>query len=334
MINIESNKLEFMNRLDTIKRPGIEKLKKFLAGKNSDFFVAPYSLEFLNTAGGLCHFILIFMDVLVEKFNMSPYREYREAVGITEENLAVVALLSGLDKVNYYGTEMKNQQIYDKNEIEVAKTQHKTILRNGNGEEFFWDSRPAYVIKDTLPLGNGARAIAIAQAYITLRKEELMALRWGDQAPYETKGTVNSAYKSAGLLSAIHEAKTVVRHVILNDAFAEIYDGKYGVAAGKDTSAAPAPDKEKAVPDIELEEEPKEQKKAEGQKKADEQKKAEPKAQVQEKKEVKPTAPPAEKKQEKKEEAPPEGGESNMISNLQELLKGVDIPDELPFNEE
>lgn len=334
--DIEKNKKEFLNRLDSIKRPGIEKLKKYLAGKNSDFFDAPYSTEFLAVKGGLCHFVLVFMDVLVEKFNQSPYQEYREVAGLTEENLAVVALLSGLDRVNYFGQEMRNQQIYDKEEIEAAKTRHETIKRDEEGKEFFWGKRPGYVIKDTLPLGGGARAIAIAQAYITLRKEELMALRWHDQAPYETKGTVNSAYGSAGLLSAIHEAKTVVRHVILNDAFADIYAGKYGVPSDED--AAPAATEAKAVPDIELPDEPqkKEEKKAEP--KAQDQKPAakqdppaEEKKQEGKKAADEKPAPATESKKEEKKEESTEAGESNMLSNLQELLKGVDIPDDLPF---
>ena len=325
MFDKERNKQEFLHRIDTlIKRDGAKKLKGFLTHKSTDFFDAPYSTDVLAEPGGLCHYCLIFMDVLVEMFHQSPYQEYRQAAGISEETLAIVSLLSGLDKVNYFGQELKNVKTYDPERIELAKMGHEPVKKDDNGE-FIWETKPVYVVNDTLPLGSGTRAIAFAQAYIKLKKEELLALRWFDYAPYNTdKGPGVESYKASGLLAAMHAAKTTVQHLILKDSLMGLYEDKYGAdmsspdedvtcdeedAPAADTATQEAPT---TIPDIALPDvEPAKKEKAE------------------EKPQKTKKEPPA---TEKPQQMASDEGTINL-SNIQSLLANVEIPDKLPFRE-
>ena len=110
----------------------------------------------------------------------------------------------------------ENQKTYDKDKINAA---HDTglghlIKRDANGD-YMWETAPAYVYDDKLPLGGGVKAIALATAYIKITADEMMALRWGRYNPtgMQERAAMFNAYEMSPLTTMLHNARMTVDFV-------------------------------------------------------------------------------------------------------------------------
>lgn len=177
---IESNKAEVIGLLRQVKRDGIEKLIEWL-DKKSDFFTAPSSTVFHgNYEGGLCEHSLNVYHALVRLKNaMSDMTlEEKKFDNIKDGSLIIVALLHDICKSNYYTKEIK----YWKDENASYNNQ--------------WKQYYAYTIDDKFPVGHGEKSVIMLQNFITLKQEEILAIRWHMTA-YDPAVTVSPYEKPA-----------------------------------------------------------------------------------------------------------------------------------------
>lgn len=134
-----------------IKREGADKLLAYL--ESSDFFCAPASTRYHNAfEGGLCcHSINVY----------KRYRDNvkREKLDITDESIALCALLHDVCKIGAY----------------VTKNRNKKIEETGK-----WVLEPYLTKNDTdpLPYGHGEKSVYIVGGFLRLSREEAMAINW------------------------------------------------------------------------------------------------------------------------------------------------------------
>lgn len=131
-----------------IQRAGSENLLQWL--NKSDFFTAPASSRFHNNVeGGLVnHSIHVYN-------NLKKLNEVYQT-GFSEETLTIVGLLHDLCKVNYYKIDYRN-------------------VKNSSGQ---WVKQPYYTVDEEFPFGHGEKSCYIIQAYMQLKREECLAIRW------------------------------------------------------------------------------------------------------------------------------------------------------------
>lgn len=138
---------------ENIKREGADKLLEYLAS-SSDFFTAPASGRRHNSfEGGLvAHSINVF-----NRFKRNIILEYGEnyAETISDESIAIIALLHDLCKVNTYTVDYRNQKI--------------------DGQ---WVQVPYYAYSNSLPYGHGEKSVYIISGFMRLTREEAMAINW------------------------------------------------------------------------------------------------------------------------------------------------------------
>ena len=135
---------------DVIKRDGIGELLLWL--EKTDFFTAPASTKFHgNYDGGLCeHSLLVHkaLQNLISAFGVQ---------GITEETIAIAALLHDLCKVNFYKKGFRNVKDEETNQ---------------------WIKKEIYEIDDQLPLGHGEKSCLLIQRFMKLTVDEVLAIRY------------------------------------------------------------------------------------------------------------------------------------------------------------
>lgn len=155
-IDLESQKLEFIELLRSTKREGIENLIKWL--EKTDFFTAPSSTIYHNDfPGGLCNHSLN-----VYKAAMQFYETYKALVlpgkdmAFNEDSIIIAALLHDLCKTNFY-------------------TPVEKWSKDENGA---WVKYQTYKIDEKLPLGHGPKSVFIAQTFIKLSGPEICAIAW------------------------------------------------------------------------------------------------------------------------------------------------------------
>lgn len=138
---------------ENIKRDGADKLLEYLSS-SSDFFTAPASGRRHNAfEGGLvAHSINTF-----NRFKRNVLLEFGENYSeiITDESIAIIALLHDLCKVNTYTVDYRNQKI--------------------DGQ---WVQVPYYAYNNSLPYGHGEKSVYIASGFMRLTREEAMAINW------------------------------------------------------------------------------------------------------------------------------------------------------------
>ena len=139
---------QILDLWDKVNRSGIDNLKDWLCNK-SDFFTAPCSTEFhLAVPGGLAQHSLNVLALLRDK-------TFYYGLDVSEETHIVLSLGHDLCKANFYVKGKKN------------------VKENGQ-----WREKEIYIVKDQLPLGHGEKSLSILQDFITLTKEEKLAIRW------------------------------------------------------------------------------------------------------------------------------------------------------------
>lgn len=153
MVDINEVKREYINIYNTyIKRDGAKELLDYL--QKSDFFIAPASTQFHSAfEGGLAeHSVRVYY-----RFLNAIKSEYGENYTdkISDESIAICALLHDLCKIDMYKIEMRNKKV------------------DGN-----WVQVPHYVIEDGLPYGHGEKSVYIISGFMRLTREEAMIINW------------------------------------------------------------------------------------------------------------------------------------------------------------
>lgn len=153
MEDLEEIKQQFCEIFyDKIERDGAEELLNFL--ERSDFFEAPASTKNHSAyKGGLCQHSINVYHRFVKLLQMEYGENYTEV--ISEESVAIIALLHDLCKVNFYAMDTKN------------------VKRDGQ-----WVQEPFYRIEDSLPYGHGEKSVYMISGFMRLTREEAMAINW------------------------------------------------------------------------------------------------------------------------------------------------------------
>lgn len=188
---IEDKKAEFIQLLNSINRPGMDKLLNWL--EISDFYEAPSSSKFHNNCKGglLAHSLNVYHAAVMIRDNMKnialPEKHIED---ITDETLIVSCLLHDLCKVNYYK--------------QVNKVWKDDSAPYGQQ----WKNYIGYEINDTFPLGHGEKSVIIAQQFIKLTGFELCAMRW--HMGFTDPGTFLSFYEKNAFMKSINEYPIVM----------------------------------------------------------------------------------------------------------------------------
>ncbi len=153
MEDLEELKQQFCEIFyDNIERDGAEELLNFL--ERSDFFEAPASTKNHSAyKGGLCQHSINVYHRFVKLLQMEYGEDYTEV--ISNESVAIIALLHDLCKVNFYAMDTKN------------------VKRDGQ-----WVQEPYYRIEDSLPYGHGEKSVYMISGFMRLTREEAMAINW------------------------------------------------------------------------------------------------------------------------------------------------------------
>ena len=148
--DIKKEYIEIYNK--HINRDGAKELLEYL--QKSDFFTAPASTQFHSAyEGGLAeHSIKVYKRFLnAVKFEYGE--NYQEK--ISDESIAVCALLHDLCKIDLYKVDYRNKKV------------------DGN-----WVQVPFYTIEDNLPYGHGEKSVYIISGFMRLTREEAMIINW------------------------------------------------------------------------------------------------------------------------------------------------------------
>lgn len=182
-IDVAANKAEFIKIVnETIKRPGIENLMKWL--DKTDFFSAPASTRYhLSEEGGLCqHSLNVYKRLKKEIFS-----EYEYESTYSDETIALVALFHDICKADVYKVEMRN------------------VKNKDTGK---WEQEPYYTFDDSIPMGHSEKSVYIINGFLRLTREESMAVMWHMGGfDVRVKGgdfTINKAFEMYPLAVLLH----------------------------------------------------------------------------------------------------------------------------------
>lgn len=137
---------------DNITREGATELLDYIC--KTDFFDAPASTSFHSAyQGGLVeHSVKVY-----KRFLNAVKNEYGDnyANKISDETIAICALLHDLCKIDIYKIDYRNKKV------------------DGN-----WVQVPFYTVEDSLPYGHGEKSVYIINGFIRLTREEAMIINW------------------------------------------------------------------------------------------------------------------------------------------------------------
>lgn len=232
-IDIEKNKQEYIKRFNEIlgHREGSKELLNYLSSR-TDFFTSPASAsDFLAVYGGLCQYALLLHDELNRMFSAGVFAQtfnLKDAQGkplVTKEMIGAVALLAPLDNMLLYTTEQKNRKSYDPEVVARLQQQGETVRVDGNGK-FVWESYTAYTYDDSMPIGEGIRAISFIQPFMRLKKEEMLAIRWakGSASSGHDRGAMWATFNQSVLTIAVQNAYTTIRFIVANDNYFDYFN--------------------------------------------------------------------------------------------------------------
>ena len=233
LIDIEKNKQEYIKRFNEIlgHREGSKELLNYLSSR-TDFFTSPASAsDFLAVYGGLCQYALLLHDELNRLFSDGVFAQtfnLKDAQGkplVTKEMIGAVALLAPLDNMLLYTTEQKNRKSYDPEVVARLQQQGETVRVDGNGK-FVWESYTAYTYDDSMPIGEGIRAISFIQPFMRLKKEEMLAIRWakGNSSSGHDRGAMWATFNQSVLTIAVQNAYTTIRFIVANDNYFDYFN--------------------------------------------------------------------------------------------------------------
>jgi hypothetical protein len=137
-----------------IKREGSQNLLEWL--EKTDFFIAPSSTKFHgNYEGGLVEHSVNVYNCL--KMLVNEYKKQFPDYEISDETIAISALLHDLCKTNFYVKGFRNVK---------------------NEETGQWEKKEIYTINDKLCMGHGEGSVYMIQAFMKLNRDEALAIRW------------------------------------------------------------------------------------------------------------------------------------------------------------
>ena len=140
---------------ENITREGSDKLLDYLINK-CDFFTAPASTRFHSAyVGGLAQHSLNVYYCLKDYLSRERVKETYK-LSYTEEQIAIVALLHDMCKIDCYKSDFRN-------------------VKNDKGQ---WERVPTYKFEDPLPYGHGEKSVYMISGFMRLSREEAMAIRW------------------------------------------------------------------------------------------------------------------------------------------------------------
>lgn len=168
-----------------VHRDGADKLLDYLDSSHSDFFEAPASTRYHGSyPGGLLEHSLNVYHCLHDYMNRERVKTVY-GMNVSEETIAIVALLHDLCKINCY----------------------KKSFRNVKDDNGVWQKVPSYEFDDDLPYGHGEKSVYIITGFMRLSREEAFAIRFhmGFSGSDDIR-TVGNAFEKYPLAFALHAA--------------------------------------------------------------------------------------------------------------------------------
>lgn len=167
---------------EKIKRDGASELRKYLL--SSDFFTAPASSRYhCAYEGGLCEHCLNVYDRLLDNVKKEYGETWQEIV--SEETIAICALLHDLCKIDFY------------------KIDYRNVKENGE-----WIKKPYFARDEIMPYGHGEKSVYIISGFMRLTREEAMAINWHmggfDSRAKGGDGSISEAYALFPLAVLLH----------------------------------------------------------------------------------------------------------------------------------
>lgn len=221
-------KRQFIRKLETVKRVGVDKLIVWL--QESDFFEAPCSRKHhLAEPGGLVEHSLNVQALLTDK--VAQFCPDRRNV----DSDYICGLLHDVCKVGTYVVD--EEPITDPQEYKLKGCVQSTVYAKFKEQKLTkaWasdlidhyvnkrqgpppDKKIAYKIEDQLPMGHGEKSVSIIQDFIKLTEEEKLAIRWHMSAfnigTYGELTTYNEALKTSPLVALLFAADFEATHII------------------------------------------------------------------------------------------------------------------------
>lgn len=167
---------------EKIKRDGASELRKYLL--SSDFFTAPASSRYhCAYEGGLCEHCLNVYYRLLDNVKKEYGETWQEIV--SEETIAICALLHDLCKIDFY------------------KIDYRNVKENGE-----WIKKPYFARDEIMPYGHGEKSVYIISGFMRLTREEAMAINWHmggfDSRAKGGDGSISEAYALFPLAVLLH----------------------------------------------------------------------------------------------------------------------------------
>jgi len=167
-----------------ITREGADALLDYLQN-HSDFFTAPASgRRHSSYEGGLVVHSLNTYNRFKNKIVLEYGEDYQQT--ISDESIAIIALLHDVCKVNTYTVDYRNQKV--------------------DGQ---WIQVPYYAYNNSLPYGHGEKSVYIVSGFMRLTREEAMAINWhmGGFDPRSQMGTdMSEAFSRFPMAVLFHTA--------------------------------------------------------------------------------------------------------------------------------
>ena len=181
--SVEESKAEFIKIYnENIRREGADKLLDYLVN-SSNFFSSPASgKRHSSYIGGLCQHSLNVYHRFKKNIILEYGANYTEK--ISDESIAIIALLHDLCKVNTYTQDYRNQKV--------------------DGQ---WIQVPYFSYNNTLPYGHGEKSVYIISGFMRLTREEAMAINWhmgGFDARAQAGSDLSDAYSRYPTAVLIH----------------------------------------------------------------------------------------------------------------------------------
>ena len=182
-----SGKERFIEIYQThIRRQGAQRLLDYLQSPASDFFEAPASTRFHGAyKGGLVDHSLNVYDCLKDYLSRERVKTVYGLQQVSEETIAVVALLHDLCKINVYHPGKRNVKI--------------------NGE---WQSVDTFEYSDTLPYGHGEKSVYMITGFMRLSRDESFAIRYhmGFSSEFDDPRSIGYTFEHFPLAFALSTA--------------------------------------------------------------------------------------------------------------------------------
>lgn len=179
---MEANKLQFLEIVRTIQRPGIDNLINWLVSE-TDFFVAPASTKYhLHEDGGLClHSLHVYSALCAKKA--------QGLINLSDDSIALTALFHDLCKANFY-------------------EEYQKWRKDANNK---WEDYYPWGVRETSErkiFGHGEASVFMLMRYVYLSDEEIAMIRFHMGPEQVSAGVDGFSYAAAHYPSvcALHTA--------------------------------------------------------------------------------------------------------------------------------